>query len=244
MQPAHVFPATLFVIGCLVNFVIFFLCRLPRINVTWWPWLNQTKFGRWLGKAHLPLGAFLIKLLCDCMREQYARNWVKDTARALSEENIATLSGDEQDDLVELVGRALSPTEHSMGRRIAWVEEVLYMYSAFAQIESIFSGVLLFKAFYAWISSDKVQILRPPVPATYSDNVKNQFARFCNSRSPMLVKFYEYAIGNFISLAIALLCYLLVTKFSYHCSQITNWTTYPQLWSSGLKCMWDPGRGI
>ena len=60
------------------------------------------------------------------------------------------------------------------------------------------------------------------MPPTYSNTVKEEFARFCNSRSHMLVKFYENAIGNFISLAIAIFCYLLVTKVSYHCPDITN----------------------
>jgi hypothetical protein len=250
MQPVHVFPGTLFVIACVVNVVVFF-CHVPSFpsvpdwHIAGWTFgnkLSQTKFGTWLMKSHLPLGSVVIKLTCDSMRKRYAKSWARFAAETLRRENIATLSEDEQEQLTSLVEKALAPTEHFMGRKIAFVEEVLYMYSAFAQIESIFSGVLLFKAFYTWISGEPVQILQPPTPPTYSDAVKAQFERFCQSRSHMLVKFYEYAIGNFVSLGIALLCYLLVTKFSYHCPLISNWTSFFEWFQGAIVCKLDPGK--
>ncbi|MFM0121090.1 hypothetical protein P0D73_19760 [Paraburkholderia sp. RL18-101-BIB-B] len=216
MQPVHVFPFTLFIYAWLLNFAFWCL-----------PWC-----GRFISHA------------CKLMTSSYSQTWVNT---AISNEKTAKRVVSEEDNkhLRELVGQALAPTEHSMGRVVALIEETLYLYSAFAQIESIFSGVLLFKAFHTWISSYRLHVVpSTSVASTYSLHVRKLYARFADSRSYMLVKFYEYAIGNFISLGSALFFYLLVIKVAYHCPQLGNWTNYWYGFEMSKLCMLDPGRNL
>ena len=223
VQPVHVFPFTLFVIAVVLNYVL------------WWHKYDLVR--------KLIVGA------CGYMTTRYVDKCV-DVA---NDDEIAAskpaLSPAEKGDLRRLFSHVLTPTEHSMGRMVALIEETLYLYSAFAQIESIFSGVLLFKAFHTWIAVSRPVIATAATGATTpTAAVSRQYARFCADRTHTLVKFYEYAIGNFISLGIALAIYVLVIKTAYHCPHFANWTNYLDVilhpsHLSQFTCALDPAKG-
>lgn len=255
MPPVHVFPVTLFLIACFANFIF------------------------WI----FPTGAWVINGACRFMRWRYidrlVRSIAKERNRGAPPDNPA-FKEEHKQHLREALAKALKPTEHSMGRVVALIEETLYLYSAFAQIESIFSGVLLFKAFHTWITATNThlptfaQIEVPEEPASPTrpvytkhhpfksgwrwlkfgfrwtifeiatcqhrarygrwaaaaaiaapppQEVQDEYEKFTGTQAHMLVKFYEYAIGNFISLGIALAWYLITIKLGGYCPSAGDW---------------------
>ncbi|WP_156992247.1 hypothetical protein [Paraburkholderia oxyphila] len=255
MPPVHVFPVTLFLIACFANFIF------------------------WI----FPVGAWIINCACGFMRWRYIDRLVKSIAKERNRGapiGNPTFKEEHKQHLREALAKALTPTEHSMGRVVALIEETLYLYSAFAQIESIFSGVLLFKAFHTWITATNThlptfaQVELPAEPASptrpvYTKHhplkfvwgwlkfgvcwtkfkfatgqhrsrygswaaaaaiatqppqvVEDEYGKFRETQAHMLVKFYEYAIGNFISLGIALAWYLTIIKLGGYCPSVGDW---------------------
>jgi hypothetical protein len=71
------------------------------------------------------------------------------------------------------------------------IEQLLYTYAFVSGFREFIGGVLLFKAFHGWLSTqDSREQIHPDARAKES-----------------LERFYAYAIGNFISLAYAILAY-------------------------------------
>lgn len=74
------------------------------------------------------------------------------------------------------------------GREVGFVERQIYFYGLLTGVSAVISGVLILKAFFAWI------------------DVKQQNATD-EDRYMSLARFYGYAIANFVSLLWALLIF-------------------------------------
>ena len=72
---------------------------------------------------------------------------------------------------------------------IGFVEQVLYVYCLASTHREFIGSVLLFKAFFGWLSKDVME------------DTNHQM---------LLMRFYVYAIGNFVSLAFAILFFEIV----------------------------------
>jgi len=97
---------------------------------------------------------------------------------------------------------------------IGIVEQTLYIYCLSSTHREFIGSVLLFKAFYTWLS------LSPPAPTTptatgTTDGGTERLAIQKNDparphRNYLLELFYAYAIGNFVSLSYAIFFYEIV----------------------------------
>ena len=83
------------------------------------------------------------------------------------------------------------------------IEQTLYVYCLASTHREFIGSILIFKAFFNWLS------LAPPNVAATQDD-KQQISHAVSVRQhryELLEIFYAYAIGNFLSLAIAILLY-------------------------------------
>nr|WP_315595765.1 hypothetical protein [uncultured Cupriavidus sp.] len=102
------------------------------------------------------------------------------------------------------------PAGHSFGKHVGILENILYVYASMAAIPGLFSAVLLFKAFFTWLQlKDEGQAGDAHVrPGQQMDEL---WASFKEHNYPVLLRFYDYAFGNLLSLAAALFIYQVVT---------------------------------
>jgi len=86
--------------------------------------------------------------------------------------------------------------EKPVGRVVGIIERELYLYGLILPIHGLITAVLLFKAFSAWLERDDPQETSAKVLDSpgFKDVAK-------------LAKYYSYAIGNFISLAWAIVIF-------------------------------------
>jgi len=86
------------------------------------------------------------------------------------------------------------------GRIVGAIERQVYLYASVANIETLFSAILLFKAFFAWLEIKQKNPVKEGQLLS-SDQGVQQLS---------LAKYYGYAIGNLLSLVWALIIFEVV----------------------------------
>ncbi len=94
-------------------------------------------------------------------------------------------------DAAEVKLKAAIGAIRPFGREVGMIERQLYLYALLANLSALFSGVLLFKAFFAWID---VKQEKPSDEERYMS----------------LARYYGYAIANFLSVLWSLLIFEVV----------------------------------
>ena len=100
-----------------------------------------------------------------------------------------------------------SPEEHrpelevykhkTIGKVVGFLEKEIYLYALVAQVQPLIGSVLVFKAFTGWI---RAEATARPSEAAPSGEAEDS----ATVRTGAILRFYTYAIGNFVSLLWAL----------------------------------------
>jgi hypothetical protein len=110
--------------------------------------------------------------------------------------------------------RADLGADRPVGRIVGMVERELYFYALIYPMHGMITAVLLFKAFSGWLK------LGDPPPTTAPTNVLgSQELKGLQT----LARYYSYAIGNFLSLAWALLIFEVIRAAMWYLPHQAAW---------------------